>query len=149
VWVGNADNSPTLGLSGQLGAGRIWHEVMELLLNSNYNKKTPFLFDLVEEFPEGEHVEYGLKGDDYEKIKNILLSQDSSLILTPHSGDRFLLEENTKIICRAKESVDWFINNQHFLHAKEAIFTPKETGVYKIMAKTKNTQETIEIIVAE
>ena len=149
VWVGNADNSPTLGLSGQLGAGRIWHEVMELLLNSNYNKKTPFLFDLVEEFPEGEHIEYGLQGDDYEKIKNILLSQDSSLILTPHNGDRFLLEENTKIICRAKEGVDWFINNQHFLHAKEAIFTPKETGVYKIMAKSKNTQETIEIIVAE
>lgn len=149
VWVGNADNSPTLGLSGQLGAGRIWHEVMELLLNSNYNKKTPFLFDLVEEFPEGEHIKYGLQGDDYEKIKNILLSQDSSLILTPHNGDRFLLEENTKIICRAKEGVDWFINNQHFLHAKEAIFTPKETGVYKIMAKSKNTQETIEIIVAE
>jgi len=149
VWVGNADNSPTLGLSGQLGAGRIWHEVMELLLNSNYNKKTPFLFDLVEEFPEGEHMEYGLKGDDYEKIKNILLSQDSSLILTPHNGDRFLLEENTKIICRAKESVDWFINNQHFLHAKEAIFTPKEAGVYKIMAKSKNTQEEIEIIITK
>ena len=149
VWVGNADNSPTLGLSGQLGAGRIWHEVMELLLNSNYNKKTPFVFDLVEEFPEGEHTEYGLQGDDYKKVKNILLSQDSSLILTPHNGDRFLLEENTKIICRAKESVDWFINNQRFLHAKEAIFVLKETGVYKIMAKTENAQEIIEIIVAE
>ncbi|PIW92269.1 MAG: hypothetical protein COZ89_00745, partial [Candidatus Nealsonbacteria bacterium CG_4_8_14_3_um_filter_37_23] len=41
VWLGNADNSPMDEVSGQVGAGRIWAEIMELLLNSKYNKKTP------------------------------------------------------------------------------------------------------------
>lgn len=38
VWVGNADASATEGLSGQLGAGRIWQDIMEMMLASVYNK---------------------------------------------------------------------------------------------------------------
>ncbi len=30
VWVGNADNTPMLGVSGVTGAGPIWHDVMEM-----------------------------------------------------------------------------------------------------------------------
>jgi len=36
VWVGNADASAMEGLSGQLGAGRIWQDVMEMMLASIY-----------------------------------------------------------------------------------------------------------------
>jgi len=39
VWVGNADASAMEGLSGQLGAGRIWNDIMEMMLASEYNKK--------------------------------------------------------------------------------------------------------------
>jgi len=41
VWMGNSDNSSMDEITGQVGAGRIWSETMELLLNSEYNKKTP------------------------------------------------------------------------------------------------------------
>ncbi|MEA1936968.1 MAG: transglycosylase domain-containing protein, partial [Patescibacteria group bacterium] len=44
VWIGNSDNTPMENVSGQNGAGRIWNEVMNLLINSKYNKKTPFEF---------------------------------------------------------------------------------------------------------
>lgn len=30
VWVGNADNTPMVGVSGVTGAGPIWHDVMEM-----------------------------------------------------------------------------------------------------------------------
>ncbi|MCK4891864.1 MAG: hypothetical protein KAS78_04305, partial [Candidatus Pacebacteria bacterium] len=82
VWVGNSDNTPMDGISGQSGAGRIWNEAMNLLINSEYNKKTPFEFDLIKEFYKDENIEYGLFEDNYEENKTLL--QDDSLILNPH-----------------------------------------------------------------
>jgi penicillin-binding protein 1C len=150
VWVGNADNSPTEGVSGQIGAGRIWSEVMELLLNSDYNKKTPFKFDLIKEYKNGENIEYGLEGDNFQKILNALKEMDRSLILNPHDGDNFLLEKNTKIILRAKESVKWFLNGEFFAQGKEIIFIPKKAGNYKIEAENFSGQkEEIEIFIFE
>jgi len=69
VWVGNADASAMEGLSGQLGAGRIWQDVMEMMLASIYNKKTPFDFSKIIEYHDGANIEYGLVSDDYEKAK--------------------------------------------------------------------------------
>jgi membrane carboxypeptidase/penicillin-binding protein PbpC len=150
VWVGNADNSPTEGVSGQIGAGRIWSEVMELLLNSDYNKKTPFKFDLIKEYKNGENIEYGLEGDNFQKILNALKEMDRSLILNPHDGDNFLLEKNTKIILRAKESVKWFLNGDFFAQGKEIIFIPQKAGNYKIKAENFSGQkEEIEIFIFE
>lgn len=150
VWVGNTDNTPTEAVSGQIGAGRIWSEVMELLFHSQYNKKTPFNFDLIEEFYQTENIEYGLADDDYEKILNALKERDLTLILNPHPGDVFLLEQNTKIILEAKESVKWFIHpvksskagaeqfngvNEEFLgEGKSKIFIPQRLGQYQIKA---------------
>ena len=39
VWIGNSANTAMRQVSGQTGAGKIWHEVMELMYNSSYNKK--------------------------------------------------------------------------------------------------------------
>jgi len=141
VWVGNADNNPTEKISGQIGAGIIWKETMELMLNSQYNKKTPFIFDDIKEFTQGEMVEYGLPSDDYKKQKNILLEQDASIILLPHSDDIFLLEKNTGIILSAKENVKWFINQKFLDEGKKIIFSPDKTGEYQIKAQTANNSK--------
>ena len=138
VWLGNADNSPMDEVSGQVGAGRIWAEIMELLLNSKYNKKTPLNFDLIREFNYMGEIEYGLPNDNYQKCQNLLKGEDQSLILNPHDGDTFLLEENSKIILKAKENVKWFIDGKFLGEDKDIIFTPTEPGQYQIKAESSD-----------
>jgi penicillin-binding protein 1C len=150
AWVGNADNSPTEKISGQIGAGIIWQETMELMLNSQYNKKTPFVFDNIKEFTQNGTIEYGLSDDDYEKQKNILLQKDTSIILLPHSGDMFLLEKNTDIILKARENVKWFINQKFLDQDKQIVFSPNKIGKYQIQAQAvNNLKEEITIFVTD
>jgi len=150
VWLGNADNSPMDEVSGQVGAGRIWAEIMELLLNSKYNKKTPLNFDLIREFNYMGEIEYGLPNDNYQKCQNLLKGEDQSLILNPHDGDTFLLEENSKIILKAKESIRWFINENFLAESQTAIFIPQETGQCQIKAEGNDGfQETVTIYINE
>lgn len=145
VWVGNADNSKTDALSGQLGAGKIWADTMELLLNSKYNKRTPLDFHQIEEFEDEKGIEYGLKGDDFQKIKNTLMQKDNSLILSPHDGDVYLLEEDTRIVLKAKEKVFWFVNGKFLNYSKEEILIPKE-GLNEIETENeKGIKEKISI----
>ena len=138
VWLGNADNSPMDEVSGQVGAGRIWAEIMELLLNSKYNEKTSLNFDLIREFNYMGEIEYGLPNDNYQKCQNLLKGEDQSLILNPHDGDTFLLEENSKIILKAKENVKWFIDGKFLGEDKDIIFTPTEPGQYQIKAESSD-----------
>jgi len=146
VWVGNSDNSPMDEISGQVGAGRIWSQIMDLLLNSEYNKKTPFDFGLVEEFYKEGNIEYGLADDNYEKTLNAL--KERSLILVPHDGDVFLLEENTQIFLKAKENVKWFVNGEFLREGQNNIFVPLKAGQYKIKAESPNGfQETVTILI--
>jgi len=148
VWVGNSDNTPMDKISGQSGAGRIWNETMNLLINSEYNKKTPFEFDLISEFYENENIEYGLFEDDYEEKKNLL--QNDSLILNPHNGDTFLLEENTQIPLRAKKEVWWYVNGKFLGEEKEIVFDIENSGVFKIKALgEEGEEEIVEIFVEE
>jgi len=150
VWVGNADNSPTDGVSGQLGAGSIWAETMNLILNSEYNKKTPFEFNLIEEFQNGENIEYGLSNDDYEKSLNILKERDKSIILNPHDGDSFLLEKDTKIVLKAKKNVKWFINSELLSEGENIVFVPQKAGRYQIEAEDDNgLKEAVTIFIIE
>lgn len=147
VWLGNADNSSMDEISGQKGAGRIWAEVMELILNSSYNKKAPFNFDQLKEF-QGDNLEYGLPTDDYQIAKNILKNEDTALILSPHQSDTFLLEKNTQIFLEAKEKVSWEINGRFQNTSEKEIFSPQEQGIYQISAKSSSGQtETISIYV--
>lgn len=141
VWVGNSDNTAMDKVSGQSGAGKIWHEAMNLLINSTYNKKTPFDFDLIKEFHEEENIEYGLKTDSYEKQKNLLKTQN--LILNPHNYDVFLLEKNSEIYLRANEVVKWYINDKFLSEDEETIFKPENIGSQSIKAINKNGREEI------
>jgi membrane carboxypeptidase/penicillin-binding protein PbpC len=150
VWVGNADASPTQEVSGQIGAGAIWSETMNLLLNSKYNKKTPFAFNLLEDFNNEGNIEYGLPGDDYQKVRNALKETDISLILNPHNGDDFILEGNTQIIFEAKEKVKWYVNSEFMGEEDRIVFKPQGTGVYEITAQSPEGQkEVIYISLAE
>lgn len=150
VWTGNHDNAPMEGVTGQLGAGRIWSETMQFLLNSEYNKKTPFEFDLLKEFYKKGFVEYGLPDDNYESYLNILKEQDLTLILHPHDGDAFLLEENTKIILEAKKPVKWFINEGFLSEEQDYVFIPQKVGSYQIKAEgIGNFREIVTIYINE
>jgi len=154
VWVGNADNTPTEAVSGQIGAGKIWSETMEMLFSLQYNKKTEFDFSLLKEYKIKENLEYGLPEDDFGEILYKLKEKDETLILNPHEQDVFLLEENTRIILNAKEKVKWYssppIKELHLSIAEEflgeqetIIISPKISGQYKIKAvsQDKTTQE--------
>lgn len=147
VWVGNSDNTTMDAVSGQNGAGRVWHEVMNLLLNSDYNQKTPFDFGFLKEFKTDEGIDYGLEHDNFEKFKNLL--NEDSLILNPHNGDTFLLEKSSKIPLKAQEKVEWKINETTLGRGKEYLFTPIEIGDYKIEAVSKNKTESIKIFIEE
>ena len=150
VWVGNADDTPMDQVSGSIGAGRIWHDVMELLYASSYNKKTPFSFTHIKEFPDTAGIEYGLEGDDYERMKNTLQAFDSALILSPHDHDVILLQ-GAQIPLRAKEPVRWYINGNAFSEdiENEITFHPTMAGVYAVKAITSSAKEeaiTIEVV---
>ena len=149
VWVGNTENEPMEGITGQKGAGKIWAETMELLFNSEYNKKRQFDFSLLKEYNFNNQIEYGLPGDDYEKILNVLEDLDNSLILNPHEGDHFLVEEGSEIILKAKEVVDWFINDKFIGNGKEKFFLPEKEGFYQIEAKKGKFSEKIIIFISE
>ena len=144
VWVGNSDNTPMDKISGQTGAGAIWNETMNLLINSKYNKKTPFEFDLIQEFYKDENIEYGLVDDDYEENKNLL--ENNNLILNPHDGDIFLLEEITQIPLRAREEIEWFVDDRFLGAGKEIIFDVEDFGNYEIKGVGGDGKEEIIIV---
>ncbi len=150
VWVGNADNTSTLSVSGQLGAGKIWQETMELLLNSEYNKKRALDFNLISSFNDGQSIQYGLPDDNIGKTKNILLDQETDLITSPHDGDVYLLEQNTKIKLEAKEEVKWFLNDKPIGSGEDTIISIAKTGQYNIEAiKEDQATEKITIFVID
>lgn len=139
VWVGNSDNKPMWQISGQAGAGKIWHEVMEVMLNSPYNKKTPFHFDNIKEFTESGSIEYGLEGDDYQSARAIM--QKPSLIGSPHNGDIFLLQKGMRIPLKSTTPLEWFINNSFLGKNSELNWQPQFPGTYQIKARDENRKE--------
>lgn len=146
VWLGNADNSPMEEITGQIGAGRIWSEIMETILNSEYNKKTDFKFGLIKEFYNENNIEYGLPDDNYEKSLNIM--RDDAFILNPHNGDVFLLEKNTEIILKAKQNanfneIKWFVDDKFLGTGENIVFAPKKAGQYRIKAKNSDGSQKI------
>ena len=145
VWVGNSDNTPMDNVSGQSGAGSIWNGVMSLMMNSEYNKKTPFSFRYLKDYYNNGSVEYGLSGDDYEKQKMMLMKNE--LILNPHDKDSFLLEKNTQIIFSSEEESEWYVDGEMLGAGKDVIFIPKNEGSYRIEAKSLESEEKGSIVI--
>jgi membrane carboxypeptidase/penicillin-binding protein PbpC len=147
VWVGNSDNSSMNKVSGVAGAGKIWQESMNLLYSSVYNKKTPFVFNLLTEYADGKSSEYGLAGDNFALYKKLLA--DDRLILRPHDGDEYLREKDAKIMLTASSPAVWTVNGEILGSGKEKIFMPKKTGSYSIQARGENSTEKITIYVED
>lgn len=150
TWVGNADNSPMDEVSGQVGAAQIWSRVMEFLFNSPYNHKTPFSFDLIQEFSQDGQLSYGLPDDDYSKIKNLLIENNrQSLIVTPHPNDIFNWNPRPEIPLKARQPVDWYINNRSLAFGQETIFRPQFPGTYTIRAEADDQGQEMKITVVQ
>lgn len=147
VWLGNAENKPMDEVSGSVGAGQIWHEAMNLLYASEYNHNTPFDFSDIKRYEDGASIEYGLDGDDYAKIKNIMLGND--LILSPHDGDTFLFEKGMAISLSAREAVDWQIDGAKIGNGEKMLWEPKKTGSFSIEAKNGSKQETTTVRITD
>ena len=147
VWVGNSDNTPMREISGQMGAGKIWHDVAELFLNSRYNKRNAFSFDLIREFDESGTIEYGLAGDDYSKNRLLLEEADrGSVIDMPHDADVFLFEKNTALQLISRSRAEWRINGEYVGDSESFTWKPSAPGNYTINAIDANGNvETIHV----
>ncbi len=146
VWVGNSSDKPMREVTGLSGAAKIWRETMLYMYNSPYNKSTQFNFSDIKEFNQTGSIEYGLVGDNYKHQKNLILNP--SLILTPHQGDKYLLQKNTTIPLTASKEVDWYVDNKLISHSTTTNWQPKEAGKYKITAASnegKKEEISIEI----
>ncbi len=133
VWLGNSDNTAMEHISGQMGAGKIWHDAMEMMLNSPYNKQTDFHFEKIKEYAIYNNIEYGLPGDDLKAIQ--LLLKNNSLILSPHSNDTFRYENGMVIPFAAQEQVSWYIDDALVAYGREYSWMPKAPGRYVVSAK--------------
>ncbi|MCX6789488.1 MAG: transglycosylase domain-containing protein [Candidatus Gribaldobacteria bacterium] len=145
VWVGNADNSPMDDVSGQIGAGRIWNEIMQVMLNSAYNKNRQFDFSDIKEYQGKDGVEFGLAGDDFKKSQDIIKEQDKAFILSPHNDDVFIFRPEAQIALKAKDSAVWTVNGQNYGAGQEIFFSPKKEGNYQITASSQSRTETITV----
>lgn len=148
VWIGNHDNTPMHRISGQIGAGKLWSAVMEIMLNSSYNRQSSFDFGGVKEFADGNSLEYGLGGDDYEFARNVLLDRDNALITHPHDNDVFLFSDGMTIPLEARQDAAWYVNGVYEGQGRHHSWKPKAAGQYEIAASAsagKNEAVTVRI----
>lgn len=132
VWLGNAENKALKHVTGQSGAGKIWHDTMELLFNSSYNKKTKFNTDEIRTFPINGSLDFGLPGDDVEKYRTVL--KRPTLIISPHDGDLVLFDTRTIVPLRSRESLGWYVNDAFLGKGTSIDYTPSSVGTYVIKA---------------
>jgi membrane carboxypeptidase/penicillin-binding protein PbpC len=114
----------------------IWHDAMEMLMNSTYNKKTPFNFSEVRELPINGSIDFGLAGDVIAEHKNLL--PDNDLIMSPQAGDTFLKESGTTIPLVSPQTVSWYANDSFIGEGQRVIFSPTMPGNYTIKAIDPN-----------
>jgi membrane peptidoglycan carboxypeptidase len=137
VWIGNDENTSLKQVSGQAGAGRIWHEIMELLLTTEYNKNTQFDFSEVSEEYINNSIEFGIKGDtNIDEYRNAM--SDDILITHPHDRDIFEFSTTTVIPFKAQRDADWYVNGVIMGHGKVIDFKPDTSGTFDIEAIDKN-----------
>ncbi len=146
VWIGNSDNRAMKQITGLAGAARVWHEVMNLMYNTAYNKNTQFNFSKVQFIQSGDTLDFALAGDDYNTARQIMLKPQ--LILNPHDNDQLLFQPGASIPLSASTDVDWTINGQFFAHAQKTFYPITKSGSLTIKATStdgKTQQVTINI----
>jgi membrane carboxypeptidase/penicillin-binding protein PbpC len=134
VWFGNPDNSPLRHVTGQMGAGAIWHDAMALLMNSTYNKKTPFDFSKVGDVSINGSVDFGIPGETIADHQHLL--PDTALIVSPKDGDTLLFEPTTAVPLISPENVTWYANGFLVGSGEHVTFHPESSGDYVIEARS-------------
>ena len=147
VWVGNAENKALDQVSGSSGAGKLWHDSMEILLNSPYNKHSPFIFTGLTEHPLESGITYGLMNDDFTASQELLI--DAKLIRSPHDGDTFLSEPQTVIPLISRDSLSWSVNGSHVGTGMKLDWGPTHEGTYLIVGTDGVHEESVTITVVE
>jgi membrane carboxypeptidase/penicillin-binding protein PbpC len=132
VWIGNTENEPLKQVSGQMGAGVIWHEVMNLLLASTYNKNTLITRENLAQFSIDNSLEWGLPDDDVQQNRELL--RKDTIIMSPHADDSFEFFTGMTIPLRATKEVEWFLNGNSLGRHTETEFSPTAAGTYELMA---------------
>ncbi len=141
VWVGNSENEALTQVTGQSGAGAIWHDVMEYLAETSYYTNTPISLDKIERIPMHQSLEWGLEDEVPSNHENLLL--DTRLITKPHDGDTFEYTRDTVIPLESRTPVTWSINGTILeANTPSARFTPETTGRYEISATDAVTGQT-------
>ncbi|MDO8590943.1 MAG: transglycosylase domain-containing protein [bacterium] len=143
VWLGNVENEPMRQITSASGAGKIWHDAMELLLNSEYNKKTPLDFSKLTAYEIANKLEFGLPNDDV-KMKQNLLS-DKSLIINPHEGDTFSFESGMQIPLKSNSPASWYSDEELIGRGETVSFYPSTPKTYSIRAITASKEESVTI----
>jgi penicillin-binding protein 1C len=144
VWLGSALNTPMNKVSGSMGAGSVWHDVMELLYTTKYYTGKKLDLSPVVHVSNERGYSYGLASDNVEEARNLM--QDTTLIRFPHHQDIFLYTKNMRIPLESSQDVRWVINDVA-LDSADAWY-PQEAGTYTIQAQGKETSEEINVTIS-
>jgi membrane peptidoglycan carboxypeptidase len=147
VWIGNTENEPLTQITGATGAGAIWHDTMNLLLESPYHKGTIVPHNALTQFPIKNSLEWGLPEDSIADHQTLLL--EDILIESPHERDSYEFFSGITIPLTAATTVRWSINGTELGIGKELEFQPEAAGTYEISAvdTTTNRREIVIITV--
>ncbi len=141
VWLGNAENTALAQVSGQSGAGAVWHDIMEYLVNTPYYTNTPFTTDGIHAFTFSDTLEWGFPEDVVSEHETLLTS--SRLIVSLHENDVFELEPHTTIPLRSRIPVSWFVNGVSYGESTDTHFNPSHVGTYEIEARSEDSKREI------
>lgn len=141
VWVGNTENTALNQVTGQAGAGTIWHEVMNLLVNSPYYTHTALpqnLITLLPITPATNENDWGLPDDIIAEHRTLLL--EDQLIKNPHPGDLFeFFPDSTIPLISHRENLRWTVNGENVGEGQEVSFRPTHSGNYEIVGQSENS----------
>ncbi|OGX08272.1 MAG: hypothetical protein A2Z88_04900 [Omnitrophica WOR_2 bacterium GWA2_47_8] len=136
VWIGNSNNSPMDFLTGSRGAGKIWHDVMTLLVARGdiipQSFEERYLVPI--ETPEGRS--FGLADDDVEFSR--LIMKDKQIILEPHDRDIIQFTHGMSIPFRATAKLSYDLNGKALGTGLKVYWTPEGPGDYVIRATNES-----------
>ncbi len=132
VWLGNSENEPLMQVTGQSGAGTIWHDVMEYLKETPHYTGAQFTDTHITRIPLGNSLEWGLPGDEPNMHETLLLTD--TLIVRPHHDDTFEFSDSVTIPLHASRSVQWAVNGTALDAGTEVAFHPSTPDTYELSA---------------
>ena len=136
VWIGNSNNKAMDLLSGARGAGKIWHDVMTLLVARGDIVPQQFDTRALHSVSTDEGESFGLEGDDIVHARTLM--KENNLILEPHDGDVLQYEDGMSVPLRSRQFLRFVVNGNFIGEGTEVFWSPEGIGLYTITAKTND-----------